>query len=97
MFLDVLAVVGFLFASQFALLLLLGIAFGRDLIHTTVGGDAGRSNAEHAVFRLLAAGDPWILLLCVVSAVIVAPILEEFLVSRIVSGLAGSHGTSAAT
>ncbi len=40
----------------------------------------------HAVLKVLATGDPWVLLLCVVAVVVVAPVAEEFVFRLLLQG-----------
>jgi membrane protease YdiL (CAAX protease family) len=48
--------------------------------------DANQAGNEHMVARLLAEGNPWILVLCAFSVAIVAPVAEEFLFRVMLQG-----------
>ncbi len=85
-FLDLLAVVAFFLAAQALLLFSLDAVFGWGILHNIVNPEAGLSNTEHAVIRLLPKGDLWVLLLCVLSAVVVTPIAEEFFFRVLLQG-----------
>lgn len=58
----------------------------------TLGPDAARPAAgagvetSHAIVQLFRGGNPWTILLCIVSAVVVAPIVEEFLFRVLLQG-----------
>lgn len=45
-----------------------------------------KANAAHTIARLLSEGNPWALVLCGLSAVVVAPIVEEFLFRVLLQG-----------
>lgn len=47
---------------------------------------AEASETAHPVMKVLATGDPRVLLLCVVSVVVVAPVVEEFLFRLLLQG-----------
>jgi membrane protease YdiL (CAAX protease family) len=83
---DVVTIVVFHFAVQVAILLLLSVALGHGLSQRAVEGSADRLNVEHPVIRLLREGGPWVLLLCIASTAIVAPIGEEFLFRVVFQG-----------
>jgi membrane protease YdiL (CAAX protease family) len=48
--------------------------------------DASGTQAEHVVAQLIAQGSPWVFLLCIVSAGLVAPITEEFFFRVLLQG-----------
>jgi len=48
--------------------------------------DIDQTGAAHMVIRLLVRGDPWVLLLCGLSAAVAAPIVEEFLFRVLLQG-----------
>ena len=50
------------------------------------GYDPDQSSAEHPLAKLVIEGGGWILVLCFVSAVIVAPLVEEFLFRVLLQG-----------
>lgn len=45
-----------------------------------------RASSDHVIAKLLSQGDLWILLFCTLSAVVVAPVVEEFLFRVLLQG-----------
>jgi membrane protease YdiL (CAAX protease family) len=84
--LDLLLVVVFYLAAQSGAAELAGVVSGPSTIRPSVGYNPERSNAAHPLARLVAEGNPWVLLLCFVSAVIAAPLFEEFLFRVLLQG-----------
>ena len=66
--------------------MILGIHAFLGTTPKTVSQGAGESTTAHVVGQLLAEGNPWILLLCCVSAVVVAPLAEEFFFRVLLQG-----------
>ncbi len=80
--LDLLFVFVFFALSSFVMLVVVGQILGPDAAQPAAGaGGAGGDNVEtsHAIVQLFRGGNAWTILFCVVSAVVVAPIVEEFL------------------
>lgn len=48
--------------------------------------DGKTPDSAHAVLQAMATGGPWVLLLCVVAAVVIAPVTEEFLFRVVLQG-----------
>jgi len=61
-------------------------ALPEEVTRPPVSIDPDHSSVQHMIMRMLKGGDAAILLLCVVSAVIVAPIVEEFLFRVVLQG-----------
>ena len=59
---------------------------GPELTEALPVADGKTPDSAHAVLKALAAGGPWVLLLCVVAAVVVAPVAEEFLFRVVLQG-----------
>jgi membrane protease YdiL (CAAX protease family) len=59
---------------------------GPNAIHPVAAYDAEEAEPTHPVATLVAEGDPWVLLLCFFSAVIAAPVVEEFLFRALLQG-----------
>jgi membrane protease YdiL (CAAX protease family) len=59
---------------------------GPKALGTPAAYDANGSQAEHVVAQLISDGNPWVFLLCVVSAGLVAPITEEFFFRVLLQG-----------
>jgi membrane protease YdiL (CAAX protease family) len=83
---DVFAVFAFDIALVLALCSLAGPMLGVNVHDQAPMSSANDSSNEHAVFQLLSSGSPWMLLICLVSAVLVAPIYEEFFFRILLQG-----------
>lgn len=59
---------------------------GPELTEALPVGDGKTPDSAHAVLKAMASGGPWVLLLCVVAAVVVAPVAEEFLFRVVLQG-----------
>jgi membrane protease YdiL (CAAX protease family) len=63
-----------------------GILGQKTLEASPAASDSGKATTEHAVGQLIAEGNPWFLLLCGISAVIVAPAIEELFFRVLLQG-----------
>ena len=59
---------------------------GPNAIRPSATYDPEQANAAHPLAKLVAEGNLWVLLLCFFSAVIVAPVVEEFLFRVLLQG-----------
>ncbi len=73
-------------ALQSGVIVLADASLGPNASRAPATYDASGSPAEHVVAQLIAEGNPWVLLLCLVSAGLVAPITEEFLFRVLIQG-----------
>ena len=81
--LDLLLVFAFFVLASLAMMFTVELLLGPDAGQPAAGADAEKS---HAIVQLFRGGDAWTILLCVVSAVCVAPIVEEFLFRVLLQG-----------
>ena len=81
--LDVLLVFAFFVLASVAMMFTVELLLGPDAGRPAAGADVEKS---HAIVQLFRGGDAWTVLLCVVSAVCVAPIMEEFLFRVLLQG-----------
>ncbi len=73
-------------ALQAAMFVSVKAWLGPEITSPPVICNVERSNASHVVARLVSQRDAWILLLCCLSAVVVAPIVEEFMFRVLLQG-----------
>jgi len=83
---DLIVIVLFYVAAQAAIVGAVEVVLGRDALRTPVAHRADKTDMSHILVQLMRGGDPWVLLLCEVSAVIVAPIFEEFFFRVLLQG-----------
>ena len=83
---DVAMVVMFYVAFHAGVVGVLNVVLGSDVMQTSAVGGLGDIRNEHIVAQLMAEADGWTLLLCVVSAALVAPISEEFFFRVLLQG-----------
>jgi membrane protease YdiL (CAAX protease family) len=84
--LDLVAVVIFCLAAQGGVIALADVLLGPGALQPPTMYDEDQSSSVHVVAQLLLEGNPWILMLCMVSAVLVAPVFEEFLYRLLLQG-----------
>ncbi len=80
---DLLFVFIFYVLSPIVMFFVVEQILGPDAAKPAAGADVETS---HKIVQLFRGGNPWTILLCVVSAVIVAPIVEEFLCRVLLQG-----------
>ena len=73
------AIVIFYLAAQTVVVLLATAILGAETVRPPTIYDPDKLNAGHVVAQMLKDADAWLLLICIVSAVVVAPVVEEFL------------------
>ena len=83
---DLAAIVLFYVAMQSSVASLATTLLGPAALHPPAVHDASGTQTEHVVAQLIAQGNPWVLLLCFVSAGLVAPITEEFFFRVLMQG-----------
>jgi membrane protease YdiL (CAAX protease family) len=83
---DLGAIVIFYLVMQSGVIALADAFLGATALGAPSTYDAAGSQAEHVVAQLIADGNPWVLLLCIVSAGLVAPITEEFFFRVLLQG-----------
>ncbi|MDZ7618406.1 MAG: CPBP family intramembrane glutamic endopeptidase, partial [Patescibacteria group bacterium] len=83
---DVLAVLAAKLVFTALVLGLMRWWLGLELTKTPLPDEAATPEVAHAVLQAMASGGPWVLLLCVISAVVVAPVAEEFLFRVLLQG-----------
>jgi membrane protease YdiL (CAAX protease family) len=83
---DLAIIVVFYLAMQSGVIALADACLGPAASRTPATYDATGSQAEHIVAQLIAEGNPWVFLLCIVSAGLVAPITEEFFFRVLLQG-----------
>jgi len=83
---DLLLVLAVYVMAQTGMVLLGEAYLGPEITRPPAIQNADQSSAAHLVARLLKEGDVWILLLCGFSAVVVAPIVEEFVFRVLLQG-----------
>jgi membrane protease YdiL (CAAX protease family) len=71
---------------QWSVAALADTLFGPEASRPPAISDASGTQTEHVVAQLIAQGNPWVLLLCIVSAGLVAPITEEFFFRVLLQG-----------
>jgi membrane protease YdiL (CAAX protease family) len=75
----------FLFGGE-ALGLLAEPILGPEAVEPPLAYDLDEASAAHATAKLVKQADPWVLVLCVISVGVVAPIVEEFLFRIVLQG-----------
>jgi len=83
---DLAAVLVFYLALQSGLIELAGVVLGSHAIQAPAAYVPGESTTEHMVGQLIPEGSVWVFLLCGISAVLVAPLSEEFLFRVLLQG-----------
>jgi len=73
-------------AGQIGMFLSARLVLGAEATEPPMIRNVEQPDASHAVARVLAGGDIWTLLLCGLTAAIVAPIVEEFLFRVLLQG-----------
>lgn len=81
--LDLLAILAFYVSLQAGVVTIATTIVDRDASHASASGS---TTTEHVVGQLIAEGNVWVLLLCALSAVIVAPVAEEFFFRVLLQG-----------
>lgn len=81
--LDLFLVFVFFVLASIVMFAVIGQVLGPDAAEPAAGADVETS---HAIVQLFRGGNPWMILLCVVSAVVLAPIVEEFLFRVLLQG-----------
>jgi len=89
---DLLLVIAFYILAQSSVVSLAKVVLGPDVARQHAVSGASPSNSAHVVVRLMGEKDPWILMLCIISAVIVAPAVEEFMFRILLQGWLESVG-----
>lgn len=84
--LDLLLVVLFYLTAQSGVAGLARVALDPGDLQTPPAGAPEESTAEHLVARLCTEGNGWVLLLCFVAAVVVAPLVEELFFRVLLQG-----------
>ena len=83
---DLVLILAFYLAIHAGMIGLAGAVLGPDATEATQAQGSDGATAEHAVSQLITEGDVWILLLSGLSAVIVAPLIEEFFFRVLLQG-----------
>jgi membrane protease YdiL (CAAX protease family) len=83
---DIALVLVFYLATMSAAASLTGVVLGEEASHAPAARVVGKATSEHVVGQLLAHGNVWILLLCGISVVIVAPLAEELFFRVLLQG-----------
>jgi membrane protease YdiL (CAAX protease family) len=83
---DLLFVLAFYLVSVILLGSLARPILGPEIVRGPAIYDLEKATAAHTIANLLAEANVWVLLLCVLSAVVVAPIVEEFLFRVLLQG-----------
>jgi len=85
---DLLFVFAFFVLSSGLMFAVVGHILGPDADGPAAGAGIGGNDVEtsHAIVQLFRGGNPWMIMFCVVSAVVVAPIVEEFLFRVLLQG-----------
>ncbi len=81
--LDLLFVFIFFVLSSIVMFFVVEQILGPDAAKPAAGADV---EVSHVIVQLFRGGNPWTILLCIVSAVVVAPIAEEFLCRVLLQG-----------
>jgi membrane protease YdiL (CAAX protease family) len=83
---DLAVIVVFYLVMQSGAIELARMAVGPDAGQLPAMFDSGQTTVDHMIGRLVSEGSGWALLLCVVSAAIVAPLAEEFFFRVLLQG-----------
>jgi membrane protease YdiL (CAAX protease family) len=83
---DLAIIVVFYLVMQSGVIALADACLGSAASRAPAIYDASGSQAEHIVAQLIAEGNPWVFLLCIVSAGLVAPISEELFFRVLLQG-----------
>ena len=84
--LDLSIVLAVYVAWQTVAILLLKTYLGPTFTEPPVMYDVSKASSAHVVLQILSANNPWMLLSCVIAAVLVAPVVEEFLFRVLLQG-----------
>jgi membrane protease YdiL (CAAX protease family) len=76
---DLVVIVGFYISLQIGIILWIDSAIYPGILTPQPVSDTSQMSSAHSVVKLMMEGGPWTLALCFISAVLVAPITEEFL------------------
>lgn len=83
---DLLLIVVFYFTAQPIIAWVAGFVLNPNDIRPPPASSPGESSAEHLVAKLLTEGGPGVVALCFVSAVVVAPVVEELFFRVLLQG-----------
>ena len=83
---DLAWIVLFYLAMEAGAIKLVSVLLGPGGMQPDAGLGADKSTTVHVVGQLIAEGNPWVLLLCGVSAILVAPATEEFFFRVLLQG-----------
>ncbi len=83
---DVAFVVLIYLAAQACVLILAAKYLGPDALRAPAAFDADKESTTHFALQLMSEADVWVLLLCGISTVVVAPVVEEFLFRVVLQG-----------
>jgi len=83
---DVVTIFAFWFALQIGIVMLVDAVVCPGILRQAAAADRGQLSADNVVVKLLKDRNPWVVLLCVVSATVAAPIGEEFLFRLVLQG-----------
>ena len=83
---DLAIIVMFYVAFQAGVVGLVRVALGPDAMQALATCGSGEIQNEHVVAQLMAGANGWVLLLCVISAALVAPVSEEFFFRVLLQG-----------
>ena len=83
---DLLLVLLFYLIVQTGTLELARTVLGPNALQPSAAYDFNQAEATHPLAKLVAEGNAWVLLLCFFSAVIAAPVVEEFLFRMLLQG-----------
>lgn len=83
---DLLMVLAVYLVAMVVARLLAEVSLGAEVTRPLDMYDVKEASSEHMLARLLAGANVWILLLCGLSAVVVAPIVEEFFFRLLLQG-----------
>ncbi|MBN1395212.1 MAG: CPBP family intramembrane metalloprotease [Pirellulales bacterium] len=59
---------------------------GPEAVETPAAYEPGAESTQHAIVQLMSEGNVWVLLLCGFSAIVVAPLVEEFFFRALLQG-----------
>jgi membrane protease YdiL (CAAX protease family) len=84
--LDLIFIVAFYLVFQAGVWGVAGLVLGPAALQPPDSYNVEEAGTEHEVVRLMEQGGPWVILLCVVSVVVIAPLVEEFLFRLLFQG-----------
>ncbi len=83
---DLTLIVAFYLAAQLGAFGLAAAVLGPTAVRPPDAYDTDKAGTEHAVAQVMDQGGGWVVLLCAVSVVAVAPVVEEFLFRLLFQG-----------